>query len=376
LSTAIVDDPDLAASLDAGRTLPAEWYTDGAFLRREEERIFRRVWLYAGPASAVERPGSYAAYELGNLFPVVAVRDEDGALRAFANVCRHRGHLVAQGTGACASLQCPYHAWTYALDGHLRAAPRSAWEPDFDPAAFSLVPLEVATWGPLLFICADPEAGPLATALGDLPDIVARSGVDLAALTHHARGELSISANWKLVVENYLECYHCPVAHKSFAALVDTSPDAYVLEPHRTFLSQFGKVNDAARDAAKDLAYNPIGEVTENQYHLLWPNLAVMTYAGRSNLIVYAYEPAGPDATRRISDHYFAPDVDETTRREIIAFGLQLFHEDRALVESVQKGLRSGFVRQGRVLPRSELLVHHFQKMIHRALVDRETSSR
>lgn len=95
-----------------------------------------------------------------------------------------------------------------------------------------------------------------------------------------------------------------------------------------------------------------------------------MTYAGRSNLIVYAYQPDGPDATLRVADYYFAADVDEPTRCEIIIFGIQLFNEDKALVESVQKGLRSGLVRQGRLLPRSELLVHHFQKMIFQALTD------
>ncbi len=355
-------------SLDDGATPPAECYSDPSFLHREVERIYRRGWLYAGPASQVARPGSYATYELGNLFPVVVARDEAGTLRAFANVCRHRGHQVAQGSGRCTTLQCPYHAWTYDLDGQLRAAPRSNWEPGFDPRAFPLLQLQVDTWGPLVFVRADPAALPLAATLGELPDIVARSGVDLGALVHDRRIELTIAANWKLVVENYLECYHCPVAHKSFAALVDTSPDAYILEPHHTFLSQYGKVSDAARDGTNELAYNPLGEVVENQYHLLWPNLAVMTYAGRSNLIVYAYEPHGPDATRRIADYYFALDVDEQTRGEIIAFGLQLFEEDRALVESVHRGLRSGFIRQGRLLPRSELLVHHFQKMIQRAV--------
>jgi choline monooxygenase len=364
----VANDPIVAESLEAGATLPAEWYTDAAILHEEQQQIFRKAWLYAGPASQVSQPGTYATYELGNQFPVVVARDADGILRAFANVCGHRGHLVAQGAGPCSSLQCPYHAWTYDLDGRLRAAPRSSWEPSFDLRDYSLVQLPVDTWGPLLFVCPDPAGAPLAETLADLPAIVERSGVDLASLRHDRRGELQIRANWQLAVENYLECYHCPVAHKSFAVLVDTSPDAYVLEPHPTFLSQYGKVNQASVDGGKDLAYNPIGEVTENQYHLLWPNLAVMTYAGRSNLIVYAYEPDGPDATRRIADYYFAPDVDEATREEIIAFGIQLFHEDRALVESVQKGLRSGFVRQGRVLPRSELLVHYFQKMVYRAL--------
>jgi choline monooxygenase len=354
-------DPELARSLAAGYTLPAEWYTDPAVLQRERERIFGRSWLYAGPASLVSRSGSYVACEVGGYLPAVIVRDGEGRLQAFVNVCRHRGHLVARGSGACESLQCPYHAWTYGLDGRLRAAPRSALEPGFDKDDFSLLPMQAETFGPLLFVNPDPAAGPLAETLRELPAILARSGTDLAALRHHHRTDLGMAANWKIAVENYLECYHCPVAHKRFSAMVDVGPDAYRLESRETFLSQFAPVRDAPG---------------EFQYHLLWPNLAVMLYAGPPNLIVYGYEPDGPEGSRRIADYFSAEEADDATRRETIAFSTELFEEDRALVESVQRGLRTGRVRQGRVLPRSELLVHRFQSMVYQALSTEEERRR
>ncbi len=118
------DAAGLREALDAGATLPADWYSDPAVLRLEEERIFGRTWQYAGRADLVAEPGSYLTSFAGRI-PVVVVRDRDETLRGFVNVCRHRGHIVAEGAGRRNALQCPYHAWTYDLDGTLRAAPRS-----------------------------------------------------------------------------------------------------------------------------------------------------------------------------------------------------------------------------------------------------------
>jgi phenylpropionate dioxygenase-like ring-hydroxylating dioxygenase large terminal subunit len=105
------------------QTLPWSWYADPAVARLEQERIFRRAWQYAGHAGEVAEPGSFATARAGDV-PVVLVRDADGELRAFLNVCRHRGSELADGAGRARSLRCPYHAWTYGLDGSLRAAPR------------------------------------------------------------------------------------------------------------------------------------------------------------------------------------------------------------------------------------------------------------
>ena len=137
---------DLGAALAAGATLPADWYADPAIQRLEGERIFARTWQYAGRADRVVKPGDFFTCFAGQI-PIVVVRDTEGVLRGFVNVCRHRGHLIAEGEGNRKALQCPYHAWTYDLDGSLRRAPRSEREPGFDPSGFSLLPVSVGTWG-------------------------------------------------------------------------------------------------------------------------------------------------------------------------------------------------------------------------------------
>ena len=138
---------DLGAALAAGATLPADWYADPAIQRLEGERIFARTWQYAGRADRVAGPGDFFTCFAGQI-PIVVVRDTEGVLRGFVNVCRHRGHLIAQGDGNRKALQCPYHAWTYDLDGTLRKAPRSEREPDFDMEGFSMLPVAIEAWGP------------------------------------------------------------------------------------------------------------------------------------------------------------------------------------------------------------------------------------
>src|SRR5262245_14678153 len=136
------------------RTLPWSWYTDPAVLQLERERIFRRSWQYVGHPGDVPEPGSFAATSVVAV-PVVLVRDRDGTLRAFLNVCRHRGSIVCEGSGRRETLQCPYHAWTYGLDGRVVAAPRSAKE-GIDTEELGLVQLQLETWGPLIFVNPDP----------------------------------------------------------------------------------------------------------------------------------------------------------------------------------------------------------------------------
>ena len=135
-------------------TLPYSWYTDPEILRREEERILRPAWQYVGHTGQLPQPGYFAAH-VGRT-PVVVTRDRDGVLRAFVNVCRHRGFALAEGEQSRETLQCPYHAWTYGLDGSLRAAPRSDEEPDFPQDELGLVPVAVDTWGPFVFANASP----------------------------------------------------------------------------------------------------------------------------------------------------------------------------------------------------------------------------
>ena len=342
-------------------TLAWSAYSDPLLPALERERIFARAWQYVDHLAELGEGPGYVAARVGDI-PVVVTRDRDGVLRAFLNVCRHRGSVLAAGAGARETLQCPYHAWTYGLDGALKAAPRSNREPGFDCEGISLRPASVGTWGPFLFANPDPEAVPLADVLGELLELVAATGVDVERLQHHSRAESSVEANWKVVAENFLECYHCAVAHPGFSAVVDVSPDAYELAPGDTFSSQFGpvRVNGSGLDTA--------GEVKRSQFHFLWPNTMINIFPGRTNLSIGPLLPAGPERTDRFLDYFFGSETDAAWIDELLAFDGQVGVEDKALVENVQRGVASGLIERGRLLPESERLIVDFQQRIQTAL--------
>ncbi|HEX4746941.1 MAG TPA: aromatic ring-hydroxylating dioxygenase subunit alpha [Gaiellaceae bacterium] len=359
--------PPLEHPLEDGWTLPASWYTDPAVHAVERERLFARAWTYAGPAEWVSEPGSYFAAQIGHV-PVAVVRGSEGVLRGFVNVCRHRGHLVVEGTGCRETLQCPYHAWTYALDGTLRKAPRSDREPGFDPSGLSLTPVSVDTWGPFVFVNPDPEPAPLSAALGRLPEIVARSGLEVGALRFHSHHEWPIEANWKVVLENFLECYHCPAAHPGFSKVIDVNPDAYLLQVHPTFASQIGPVRASALDGNGKAAYTPRGAVSQSQYHFLFPSTTMNIAPGIPNISLERYNPDGLRRTVEVTDYYFGVEVSDTEIEELMAWDTQVAEEDVSLVQSVQRGLESGAVPQGRLMAESEQLIADFQRRVYDAL--------
>ncbi len=328
-------------------TLPYAWYTDEELLRRERSLIFARNWQYAGRAAQVEQPGSFLATDAGGV-PIVVTRDGDGELRAFLNVCRHRGAVLTEGCGERATIQCHYHAWTYDLDGSLRTAPRSEREPDFDKSDWSLVPARADTWGPFLFVNPDPDAVSLAEHLGELPEILARD-IDIDGLVFHSRVEFGANANWKIVVENFLECYHCATAHPAFSSEVDVHPDRYLLEAHPTFNAQFCRAKTTG---------------DQGQFHLLYPNTGINVFPGPANLSIGPVVPAEPGRTERYLDYFFAPDVDEEWLREFFSFDDQVGKEDTVLVESVHRGMASGVLDHGRLLLNAEPLLAAFQRWV------------
>jgi choline monooxygenase len=338
------------------QTLPYGWYTDPGILRLERERILRPAWQYVGHTAQLARPG-YFATEAGRI-PVVVTRDPDGVLRGFVNVCRHRGFALAEGEGTRETLQCPYHAWTYGLDGSLRAAPRSEEEPDFPQDELGLVPVAVDTWGPFVFANAAADAPPLGEALGSLPTQVAELGLDVDSLVHHSRWEAEIAANWKIVSENFLECYHCQVAHPAFSDLIDVSPDAYVLSTDGRLSTQHGPLRTAT----------PADELPRAQFHFLWPNLGINIFPGRPNISIGPIVPLTPERTYRFLDYFFGPDVEPAWIDDLLAFDDQVGREDRALVEGVQRGVASGALEHGVLMSHSEQLIGHFQALTAAAL--------
>jgi choline monooxygenase len=357
----------VADGLADGWTLPASWYTDPAILALEQERIFARAWQYVGRTEQVAKPGDYFSSRAGHI-PVAVVRDENGALNGFVNVCRHRGHEVVSGQGNRRTLQCPYHAWTYGLDGCLRAVPRRERERDLPVENLSLHRVQVDTWGPFVFVNPDLEAGPLAETLGDVPASVAETGFDLDALEYEGRWEWIVRSNWKIGIENYLECYHCPTAHPGFSELLDVDPDEYRLSTGRWTSSQRTHVRHSILNGDRTGAYDPRGGSVEAQYHLVWPTFTINVEAGVPNVGIDVWWPDGPDRTIGVSERWFAPDVPKSLREEMIAFARQVGHEDDSLCESVHRGLASGMVRRGRILRESEQLIAHFQGLVLQAL--------
>jgi choline monooxygenase len=333
-------------------TLPWDWYVSPDVLRLEQERIFRGAWHYAGPAAWAAERGDRFPCRAGDV-PLVVVRDREGGLRAFLNVCRHRGSEIVSERGRRETLQCPYHAWTYDLDGRLRSAPRSERETSFDPGELSLVTASADTWGPFVFVNADASALPLEEAIAPVPALLERGGVDVETLVFRERHRYSISANWKIAAENYLECYHCAVAHPGFSRLVDVDPDAYVLEAGERRWSQYGRARN--------------GDGT-CQFHLAWPALKINVYPGLANLSLGSIWPTGPERTDGFLDYFFGPGVADAAAAELIAFDGQVGREDTALVESVQRGVRSGAIEHGRLLLNSEHLIASFQETVRSAL--------
>jgi phenylpropionate dioxygenase-like ring-hydroxylating dioxygenase large terminal subunit len=356
----------LAQSLDAGYTLPASWYTDSSYYDREKSVVFRRSWQYVGLTEDVPGHGDFRTMTLGDV-PIVVVRDADGSLRGFVNVCRHRGStLVLEEQGCKKSIQCHYHAWTYGLNGRLLAAPGSRSEPDFDPSQFSLVPIAVDTWGPLIFVNPDVDAAPLADTLGDLPRQVAEIGLDMNRIRLRQRDTYDIKANWKVVVDNYLECYHCPVAHPGFTDLIDL--DQYVIREYDLFSTQTGPPTDKAKmgDAA---GLYTIGEGVEDGFYVyLWPNFMLNIYPGPGNVSLNLILPTATGETRAVYEYCFVDEVADSEVADFITFIDQVQREDIVLCESVQRGLRSGYIDQGKLMLSREAALRHFQRLVYRFL--------
>jgi len=339
-------------------TLPYGWYTDPEILRREQELVFRFAWQYVGHRGQLPEPGTFFTGRAGRT-PIVVTRARDEELRAFVNVCRHRGTVVAEGEGRRETLQCPYHAWTYGLDGKLRTAPRSEEEPDFTREELGLLPVAVGTWGPFVFVNASADPEPLADALGSMPAQIAELGLDVDDLVFHSRWEAELAANWKIVCENFLECYHCQVAHPAFAAVIDTSTDAYALSTDGRLSSQRGPVRANVRLE---------GELQRSQFHFLWPNLGVNIFAGHANMSIGPMVPVTPDRTYRFLDYFFGSDVDQAWIDDLMAFDTQVGNEDRGLVEGVHRGMASGALEHGVLMGHSEQLIGHFQQLTAAAL--------
>ncbi len=339
-------------------------YLDPKFLKVEEEQIFKRSWQFVCHEEKLREPGSYITLRVADQ-PIVVARNREGELRAFYNVCRHRGHELIDGEGRVKKLTCPYHSWTYDLDGDLIVAPRSDHIENFDKSEFCLRSVRLETFCHLVFVNLDDDAVSLAEQSGDLASEVMSFAPDLPELTFATRLSYRIQANWKSVVDNFLECYHCPVAHKGFSSMIDM--DTYQVKTHGIYSSHMAKARQGANSA-----YNIEGaSVDDHAVWFLWPNMTLMRYPGRGNFMVWRFYPVSETETYEEFDFFFEtaePNESEKEALDFIDNVLQV--EDINLVESVQRGMNTPAFESGRYMVdaggsgMSEHAVHHFHGLI------------
>ncbi len=345
-------------------SLNAEAYTETEWADFERKAIFRRNWLWVCHVEKLREPGSYLTIDVAGQ-PVCIVRDQTGELRAFYNVCKHRAHELLKGEGQTTRIMCPYHAWTYDLTGQLRRAPETENLVDFDISEICLDQVQVEAFCGFIYVNLDPHAEALAILSGDLAKEILHWAPDVADLTFGHRLTYDIKANWKNVVDNFLECYHCPVAHKDFCTLVDM--DTYKVTTHGIYSSHMA---DAGQSS--NTAYS-VANATVKTHAVwwLWPTTCLMRFPGRSSMIVMNIVPAGPDRTLETYDFYLEtpePNADELDAIRYVDDVLQA--EDIGLVESVQRGMNTPAFSQGRIVHdpggsgKSEHAVHHFHGLV------------
>lgn len=344
------------APLARAETIPAAWYTAPAFHTFDEQQVMGQTWQYVGAAQQVATPGAYVQAAVAGE-PLVVIRDAEGALRAFFNVCRHRGGpLVTEGTGTCRMLQCQYHGWTYRLNGALRGVPRFDRTELFHKEDYGLVPVAVEVWEGMVFVNLAPSPPPLADAFVGIPERIAP--MTLASKTFAERVVYDVACNWKVYVDNYLEGYHIPLVHPELCDLLDYR--AYVTETFDHYSLQYSplQAGDNLYQANEGAAY----------YYYVFPNFMLNILPGRlqTNRVV----PVAPDRCQVIFDYYYdevATPEAEHRRAEDLTFSDRVQQEDADICEHVQRGLASRAYDRGRFSVACEEGVYHFQTLLKQA---------
>ncbi|MDE0095927.1 MAG: Rieske 2Fe-2S domain-containing protein [Gammaproteobacteria bacterium] len=345
-------------------SLLADAYTAPRWYDVDLAAIISTSWQWVCHAEKLREPGAWLTIEIaGN--PLIVVRDREGELRAFYNVCKHRAMRLLEGEGKANLITCPYHGWTYDLAGSLVRAPETDHVIGFEPREICLESVRVEEFCEFVFVNLDPRAGPLARQSGGLADEMRNFAPDLDRLTFAHRLKYEIHSNWKNVVDNFLECYHCPVAHKDFCSLVDM--DTYRVTTHGIYSSHMAEAGKSANSA-----YSVVNAtVRDHAVWWLWPNTCFMRYPGRGNMIVMQIIPAGPELTLETYDFFLEtaePNADEMEAITYLDTVLQA--EDIWLVENIQKGMGTSAFRQGRIVfdptgsGKSEHAVHHFHGLV------------
>ncbi len=375
------DPEEIERRLAAGWSLPSTLYVDPLVAELEQDLIWRHAWMIVGTVADFRQSGDFLATQLGR-FPVVVVRGEDGTLRAFHNVCRHRGALVVGGehgdgpdsSGNCNRFQCPYHGWTYGLDGRLRGVPnwRDGKLPPFDE--LGLHAIAVDTWAGIVFVSLDPEEA-LGEYLSGAAHVADQQGYTKPfvddAMELVATYEWDVRANWKAFMENNLECYHCGTTHaQTLAAIFRVDIDSFCNVNYKNgnhIAAPF--VPDLAakvRADAAEMLREAAGAEQPFQQYWLWPTNMITTGVGVGNGL-FRIDALGPDTCRMIGRVYARND-DDTGRAQLDQYLGHFIDEDVAISAGVQLGLRSGTREWGPLLAKREDSIRFFSELVWRHL--------
>ena len=332
----------------AAQTAPANWYVDPQRWTEERQKVFAANWQFLAHDSDLAEPRAWRADVLAG-FPVIVVRGDDGVVRAFHNVCRHRaGPLNIEANGVCDGyLTCKYHGWRYTLDGRLRAARDFGPASDFDPRDFSLFPIRVATWRGLIFAGIGDDLPDLAAQMAPLD---ARLGAaDWSALKVGLRRAHTLNCNWKTYVENYLEGYHVPDVHPGLDAEIQSDQYKVTVDGH--------VVLHDAPPRSPDAVYDGL-------WAWVWPNIGVNVY--QEGLMIERMSPIGHDRTQL--DYIYLTPGGKGVPDATLAMSDQVTAEDIWIAERVQQNLNAGVYQTGRLSPKHEVAIAAFQDWVRSAV--------
>lgn len=335
--------------MGAMRNLHSSFYTDPAVFTREKQFIFHVDWQMIGPASRLYEAGDYVATEIAGA-KIVAVCGKDGVLRAFRNVCRHRGaRLFEEGEGRCNMIRCQYHNWVYDLDGSLRQAPWFGEDADFDMGDWPLEPISIARWRGLVFVAIAPSM-PLEKQLGaTVPELADEPIEEFRAVGEH---RMVFDANWKIYTDNFVEGYHIPGIHPGFFQAID-----------------FEHFETTAHDNLIRMTAPPReGLFYKGKWLWMWPNWTLSLFEGGMN--TSRINPVSEGRTELIYHFYFADTSDATRahREDTIARNLAVVEEDFGICIETHKNYASGGYRPGPLSPRHEQGVAWFQNRVSEML--------
>ena len=353
-----------AAALQDAYTIPAPWYTDARIAQLELQNVFSRTWQSVGRTAQVEKPGQYVTATVAGE-PIVAVRGSDGKLRAFYNVCRHHAMTVMnESCGQAQQMRCPYHGWTYNLEGELRGMTEFEGVCNFDRAQNGLVPVRVETWENFIFVNLDPHAAPLQEFLGALAGLA--KPLNFGGLTFVERRSYIQQCNWKVYVDNFLDGgYHVPHMHKGLNSVLDYTN--YTIENVDRCCVQSSPV---AVDKSSEASAAATRKGDRAYYFWQYPNFMLNWYEGYldTNLVI----PLGVDRCEVIFDFYFGDTSEAQTPyiRESMGVSERVQQEDIVICDGVQRGLSSRAYQAGRLSVRREAGEHLFHRLLAADLND------